>query len=443
MARKVLISVLGTGIYGSCQYEDLSTGFLSSETRFIQQATMEYLDAKNWTNNDMAYFLLTDSARTDNWNESITERIKSNKEKIPYKGLQSILKEMNLPFSPVDISIPDGKDEKEMWQIFTRLFDVLQEGDELYFDLTHSFRYLPMLVLVLGNYAKFLKNATVKHISYGNYEARNKETNKAPMVNLLPLSALQDWTFAAGQFLDSGNVKKLTSLSNMTLKPILKEAKGTNIDANNLKKFISDLSAVIDERTLCRGISIVKSDSLRMLKEDSSKIEKSFIEALNPVFNKIKESIDDFDENENVQNGFKAAKWCLQNGLYQQAITIFHENIVTLLCKEENLIWTNEDERSIVSIAFKVDRNNVNLWNLNLKSNATDKEKNEKIDKIKRVFNNRHFNLLCDIYSKINNIRNDFNHSGMRNNPMCANKLKSVIEECMQQVETLLHLNPC
>ena len=39
--------------------------------------------------------------------------------------------------------------------------------------------------------------------------------------------------------------------------------------------------------------------------------------------------INRFDENKNVENGYKAAIWCFNNQLYQQAITIFRENIVT------------------------------------------------------------------------------------------------------------------
>ena len=39
MNRKVFISVLGTGFYSSCSY--VKGDFISSETRFVQQATME------------------------------------------------------------------------------------------------------------------------------------------------------------------------------------------------------------------------------------------------------------------------------------------------------------------------------------------------------------------------------------------------------------------
>lgn len=158
MPRKVFISVLGTGFYGSCKY--VKGDFVSSETRFIQEAALEFYDARQWAATDTALFLLTARAEEINWRKEIKERSDRNGQQ-PYTGLEQILIEMKLPFTPMPLSIPDGKDEKEMWAIFDILFNSLREGDELYFDLTHSFRYLPMLVLVLGNYAKFLKGVEV------------------------------------------------------------------------------------------------------------------------------------------------------------------------------------------------------------------------------------------------------------------------------------------
>lgn len=49
--------------------------------------------------------------------------------------------------------IPNGKNEEEMWEIFETLFDKIEEEDELYIDLTHRFRYIPMLVMIFPNYA--------------------------------------------------------------------------------------------------------------------------------------------------------------------------------------------------------------------------------------------------------------------------------------------------
>lgn len=140
MARRVFISVLGAGLYESCKYT--TNNFSSTETRFIQQATLEYLNAQEWSVDSKAFFLLTDKARTTNWIVEGEQRYDKNKEIIvPYKGLKKVLESTQLPFLCEEIFIPDGKDDAEMWTIFETTFNLLKEGDELYFDLTHSFRY--------------------------------------------------------------------------------------------------------------------------------------------------------------------------------------------------------------------------------------------------------------------------------------------------------------
>ena len=155
MGRKVFISVLGTGYYGECVYA--RDGFTSSSTRFIQHATLEMLTQKgNWTADAHAYVLLTKEARETNWHipggMRTSMRTKADE---PYAGLESVIDGMKLPFEVSGIDIPMGKNEEEIWQVFDIVYGVLQEDDEVYFDLTHGFRYLPMLVLVLGNYASF------------------------------------------------------------------------------------------------------------------------------------------------------------------------------------------------------------------------------------------------------------------------------------------------
>jgi CRISPR-associated protein, TM1812 family len=260
---------------------------------------------------------------------------------------------MNLKAKVVDLNIPDGKNEDEMWEIFNIVFDFLKNNDELYFDLTHSFRYLPMLILVLGNYSNFLKQTVIKHISYGNYEARTS-SNLAPIVNLLPLAALQDWTFAAGQFLESGNIDKLKLLSEQKFKPILKETQGKDDNARNLREYISNLSSVVDDFNTCRGINILKSESLKKFAEIQKNITKTIIPPLNPILKKIEESLSVFDKKCNVENGFYAAKWCLNNNLYQQATTILNENIVSFICEKEKLNWETRNNREIVSRALNI-----------------------------------------------------------------------------------------
>ena len=353
MARKVFISVLGTGFYEPCRYVD--GGFHSTETRFVQQATLEYLKVKdNWTTKnadgkavDRIIILLTNGAKGTNWDKNITKRknYKTGHEE-DYVGLEIILQDMNLPCPVETIDIPDGKNEEEMWKIFNAVYDALMPNDELYFDLTHSYRYLPMLVLVLGNYAKFLKGVKVKHISYGNYEARDTATNEAPLMDILPLTMLQDWTFAAADLIQNGNIEKLQELKeDKALMPLLRERGKKNIDKRmaeeHLDNYIKSLKDFLDDMKLCLGPNILDGATINHVKdchEQVSDVFKQVIAPIPPIIDKIQDSLQRFESTdtmnrESIQNGYEAAKWCYDHQLYQQAATILDENLTTDFCQ--------------------------------------------------------------------------------------------------------------
>ncbi|MFI3297957.1 MAG: TIGR02221 family CRISPR-associated protein [bacterium] len=427
MARKVFISFLGFSNYGESSY--VYGTYKSKNVRYVQEATLDYLIKKEqWTNEDVSYILLTKGAEAANWVDN-GHKDRTTREVIKQTGLESQLQAMNLPLEVKPIkNLPDGNNEEEIWKIFSRVFQEIKEDDELYFDITHGFRYLPMLTIVLGNYLKFLRNVTIKHISYGNYEGRNKVANESPIIDLLPFSSLQDWTYAAAQFLNRGDVSSLVELSKNELKPLLQDAKGKDENLNNFRKFITSLETVIMERNFCRGIEIVESKGLNELQEITSNLKHSVVPQMAPIVEKIKDSFDEFSPTENVMNGFAAAKWCVKNSLYQQAITILQENIITLLCFKENLNWHLEVQREIINIAFFAvcdnKQNNEVIWNLKKMDKAEEEEKENYRKLIRKAIENPILNELAPLHIRIKDIRNDFNHSGMRINKMSAKDMK-------------------
>ena len=359
MARKVFISVLGTGFYDACKY--VKDSFVSSETRFIQQATLEYLKVcDNWTTKnadgevvDRICILLTDGAREKNWNKEITSRTNQKTEQDePYLGLEQVLTDMNLPCPVETLRIPDGKNEEEMWTIFNTVYEVLKPNDELYFDLTHSYRYLPMLVLVLGNYAKFLKNVSVKHISYGNYESRNIEKGEAPLMDILPLTMLQDWTFAAADLIQNGNIAKLQELKEANaLTPMLRTKGKNNLDKritdDSLTNYVDSLQAFLQDMKLCLAPNILSGCNINRIRdchEQVTGVYDDVIAPIPPIIEKIEQSLQRFETTdimypESIRNGYEAAKWGYDHQLYQQAATILDENITTDFCLR---LGTNE-----------------------------------------------------------------------------------------------------
>lgn len=429
MSRRVFLSVLGVAFYETCRYR--KDDFTGSETLFVQKSLLEYLQQQeNWGgDSDLVLMLLTDLARKNNWDKNLKTRFCAKLQKeVAYQGLEKILLDMNLSYR--DIAIPDGKDSDEMWEIFEVIFDELQDGDELYLDITNSFRYLPMLLVVLVNYAKLLKNVKVKAIFYGNYEARDKESNIAPIMDLLPLSVLQDWTLAASDYLRYGQVEKLFELSESSLLPILRNTETRTKDAEKLRSFVTKLKEMVEERTTCRGYAIVGSKNVRKLKCTASEIQKVTIVQLRPIFEKIKQSLNDFDAKENVLNCIKAAKWCCDNKLYQQATTMLEEGLGTFLCFHYQLDYRKMANRDAIFGCISI-----KTQNKDIEENKANKELVEKILADDSVWGNKAF---VTILQKILELRNDYNHAGFKKNPFSAQKVIETIEELLDGIEEVL-----
>jgi len=438
MGRKVFISFLGASKYDLCDYQKDSVSY-GGYVRFIQESTLRYLiSIDNWTEKDAAYFLLTEQSEAKNWNDNGH----TNKDGHPIiqEGLQSILKRMKLPFPIIPVTkLPDGNSEKEIWIIFNRIFEIINEGDELYFDITHGYRYLPMLMLVLGSYSNFLKKTNIKSITYGNYEVSDCGKQPGLIMDLLPLNALQDWTYAAGQYLDSGNINQLKILNERVLKPILRDEK-IRESGKILKGFIQSLTEVVDDWVFCRGININNSDHTIKLKSIANQLESSIIPPFNPLIDKIKDSLIHFDDTATLRNGFAAAEWCLQHGLYQQAATILFEHTETCICVEEGIDWKTEKTRNIVNIAFNIEINHIpqERWNIGLDTNASQRDIDERVCAIKTILKNEHFCEVKKTYSQLQQLRNDYNHSGMRNNPQSPKKIQERVWSYFNQIRTIL-----
>lgn len=422
MARKVFISVLGAGFYGKCSY--VSEGFKSSTTRFIQQATIERLGCKEWPEDSKAFILLTDKARTTNWEVADGKRIPYGKDMAEdYPGLRDTLDSMQLPFFYEGVPIPDGKDEKEMWKIFETTFHLLEENDEVYFDLTHSFRYLPMLLLVLGNYAKFLLHAKVKGISYGNYEARDT-SNEAPLVDLLPLSSLQDWTFAIADYLENGYADRLAKLSQEELLPIIHDSRGEDKDAKSLNSLIKLLQQLTDERVTCRGLDVTASMTTEKVKARLESLSKVVIEPLAPVIIKVEEAVKGFSKDGGYRNMLAAARWCYDHHLYQQATTFLQEGVISFFGSRHGIDDNDRDARDLVNSAINVVGKPEEEWR------TPNMDKLRKIVADPLIQNQNLVKMMLDLID----FRNNYNHCGMRKETL---KTKTIIEKTKKFVKTI------
>lgn len=422
MARKLFISFLGTGNYHECVYYDSQKQY--RPTHFIQCATLEKIGAQQWEETDAVRIFATKKAKEQNWNEELEGK--------DYAGLSKQISDLGLKADIQCVSICDGKNETEMWDLFETVFSQIEEGDLLYVDLTHAFRYQPMLMLVLTNYAKFLKNIKVMHISYGNYEAGlttaidGKDLTLAPIVNLLQLSQLQDWTTAAADFLQNGYVDKMSELASNSIRLLQKDVSTRSDDNRKLASFVGELKTLVEERQTCRGLDISSGATQQKLMEEAGKLGEVVIKPLEPILEKVSQALPKPEGS--LNNCLDAAQWCYDNHLYQQSATILQEGVVTYFSERHGIAIANEEERGLVNSAF------------NIKAYALPQSewdvKPAQIDKVKELLGDIVLSqpLVYCAFSNITEIRNDYNHAGFRSkrDPQNPANIKKNISKALQ-----------
>lgn len=422
MARKLFISFLGTGNYHECVYYDSQKQY--RPTHFIQCATLEKIGAQQWEDTDAVRIFATKKAKEQNWNEELEGK--------NYAGLSKQISDLGLKADIQCVSICDGKNETEMWDLFETVFSQIEEGDLLYVDLTHAFRYQPMLMLVLTNYAKFLKNIKVMHISYGNYEAGlttaidGKDLTLAPIVNLLQLSQLQDWTTAAADFLQNGYVDKMSELASNSIRLLQKDVSTRSDDNRKLASFVGELKTLVEERQTCRGLDISSGATQQKLMEEAGRLGEVVIKPLEPILEKVSQALPKPEGS--LYNCLDAAQWCYDNHLYQQSATILQEGVVTYFSERHGIAIANEEERGLVNSAF------------NIKAYALPQSewdvKPAQIDKVKELLGDivlSQPSVYC-AFSNITEIRNDYNHAGFRSkrDPQSPANIKKNISKALQ-----------
>lgn len=151
------------------------------------------------------------------------------------------------------ISIPEGKSEAELWAIFDALTGQVAEGDTLTVDLTHGFRSLPFLSFLAVAYLRIAKQVKVDGVYYGAWDARDLDSNRAPVFDLTPFVALLDWAIATDRFERFGDAGDLARLlrNEMPPGPLM----GSDEQVRALGKSLQRAAEVMDMASLALRIN--------------------------------------------------------------------------------------------------------------------------------------------------------------------------------------------
>lgn len=222
-----------------------------------------------------------------------------------------------------------GKNEKEIqenFQIFMSLQEELQPGDEIYLDITHSFRSIPLFMYLMIDFIQTLRqkeNIKVSGIYYGMFEAKDTVTGHVPVVDLSPLFELTRWTKGIYEFTNYGNVELLVQLlDDQELKTTLKNV--SNLANLN---FIKELRTQVDR--------------LRGLLRDYETTPSSLFYYVKPQIMDFVEFFKGIESDAKFQ--FRLAEWFYENGRYANSLICLTESMVTQIAYLYRKAGTNID----------------------------------------------------------------------------------------------------
>lgn len=335
MPRKVFISFLGTNNYVQCRYD--INGVVSAPVRFVQEALIEQV-CKDWTEQDRILIFCTSKETTGengskeiNWLDNGQPRITEESEKTGLlHRLLDLQKRIGLKAQIEEHDIEAGFSEEEIWSIFDTVYDKLQADDQIYFDVTHAFRSIPLFSIVLFNYAKFMMDTRLVSIMYGAFEKLGSaykvkeqpvEQRMAPVIDLTNIARLQEYNQIASSLKEFGKVKRLKDA-------ITSELVNTpDQTIHDLGKSISQLDeyiATIDLKEIKSGkfISSFRSNykNVRKRKEIASPIKN--------ILEELHKETEDFVSQNDYRNIEVAINWTIKHDMLMQAYPLAAEYII-------------------------------------------------------------------------------------------------------------------
>lgn len=405
MARKYL-SFLGTTRYVECFY--VLPNHNPVRCHFVQEALTGMLCQK-WTSDDQIVIFTTHDATLRNW--------QSSEEWI---GLDERLHTLALPCPHRQGPIPDGDSEDALWEIFDIVFQNLHDGDDIIFDITHAFRSLPMLALIILNYARFIKQCTLTGIYYGAFESLGPshkvkelpiEERQAPIFDLTPFASLLDWTVGIDRFVNTGDASVISTLTSQNITPILKETQGQDTHANQLRQMANAIDMFAQNTATCRGKELSRS-AVNVQRNITEAILSSaaLVKPLTPLLNRMEDRFQGYDSAHELRNAFEVARWCQDHQLIQQGLTILQESLITHFCHIMNLNEDDIEHRHAISGAISL---------LAQKSSPSDSASSGKekphitrediVDALEPLLPSRAF---VKAFEGLRKARNDMNHAG-------------------------------
>lgn len=409
-----IISFLGFNKYTEVTYlhPDFNNCTIKVLSPFYQEALVEFYKPKT------LYVLLTESAE---------KKIPRDANEPNWQALQKKLAD-KVDLKPIK-NIPERNTPQDIWFIFKRVTDCLQTGDEVIFDITHSFRSTPIVALLAVSYLRVVRQVKIKGLLYGAFEARDQD-NKTPSYDLLPIVSLLDWTTATDQFIKTGNGEALADLLNND-----RAADRTTV------KLADNINSISRGLQMLRPMDVMTASA--RLSEDIEKATPTISQEIPPFATLLKRVETDYSSfglaNPQEKNNAKESlikqlqmvEWYIEKKETVQALSLAREWLPSLLCYHFELDYLDKSDREEMELLLRGGKDKDSQGNVTRESqylaqwNALYKQTRKPLNR-----------LWSGDYD-LANLRNDIAHAGYRKNPRDAEEILRQTREVLNQLKAI------
>ena len=341
MPRAVYISFLGTTPYEPASYPDPrdATRENAPATPYVQEAFLYYLQSDNLE--PEVYTLVTPRAAAMHYDAEGT--------------LGDRLAASGLTTNRVSIENPGAEDT--IWRTFETFVAQLRDGDEVYLDVTHAFRVLPMLGFAALNYARSLRDITVAGIWYGEYD---RGTKLASSRDVTAFVTVQDWAAATRALREQGSLRPFASLSDGALRRGSAEGKkafGRRRHAfEQLRKQVLELTDLLQ---LANAHALADEGAWTKLRDRFAELRESYADAFDPAARPILDLLDEIERK--LASGFDGESrraavvgWAADHDLLPQGFTMLDELTTTAVCESVGADPSDKAHREFVAGFLKL-----------------------------------------------------------------------------------------
>lgn len=334
------------------------------------------------------------------------------------------------------VAIPDGRNERELWEIFVRVTEAIPRGIRVIFDITHGFRSLPFLAFLTVAYLRRAREVSVQHILYGNFEARDRMSTppRVPVFDLTPFVDLLDWLTAVEALRRRDDADPLASLLRDAHERPWRGGAGKP-DGKGMPRYLDDAAAALRDLSmamhLARPMDLMGAaqrlgEVLPLVRGEVARWAPPFALLLQEVEREYVPYADDTPKRldaAHLRRQHALIRRFVDKGLAAEACLLGREWLVNLILYSlAPEAWLDRGRRREVETALASPR-----------AERRDAEPGLPLEAVPQIM------AIREAWDFLHDLRNDVAHCGFRDAPRSLSAIMRRVQDVPERLARLLH----